>query len=102
MIDSVGLGAILAKAGLQNVVMLDSGASASLAYRGKSVMSYEPRPVPHIVALLPPEPKQETQADSLSCPVTLNTNGTDTKDTTNSTDTNTSEPANNRSNSSGN
>ncbi len=102
MIDSVGLGAILAKAGLQNVVMLDSGASASLAYRGKSVMSYEPRPVPHIVALLPPEPKQETQADNLSCPVTLNTNGTDTTDTTNSTDTNTSEPANNRSNSSGN
>ena len=36
--------------------MLDSGASASLAYEGKSMMSYEPRPVPHIVALLPPQP----------------------------------------------
>jgi poly-beta-1,6-N-acetyl-D-glucosamine N-deacetylase len=99
MIDSVGLGVILAKAGLHNVVMLDSGASAALAFRGKSVMSYEPRPVPHIVALLPPEPKKETQADSLSCPaVTLNTKGTDPKDTTNSTDTNTSEPANNADN----
>jgi poly-beta-1,6-N-acetyl-D-glucosamine N-deacetylase len=104
MIDSVGLGIILAKAGLQNVVMLDSGASASLAYKGKSVMSYEPRPVPHIVALLPPEPKKDTQqADSLSCPaVTLNTNGTNGTDTTNNTDTNTSESTNNRSNSSGN
>ncbi len=54
-IDSVGLGKILAKAGMQDIVMLDSGASAALAYRGKSVMSYEPRPVPHIVALRPPE-----------------------------------------------
>ncbi len=90
MIDSVGLGVILAKAGLYNVVMLDSGASAALAYRGKSVMSYEPRPVPHIVALLPPEPKkEETQTDSLSCPSGLNTTGTDstteqTKDTSTS------------------
>ncbi|MDX1977331.1 MAG: polysaccharide deacetylase family protein [Pseudanabaenaceae cyanobacterium bins.68] len=57
MIDSVGLGEILVKAGLRDVVMLDSGASAALAYKGKSVMAYEPRPVPHIVALLPPDPK---------------------------------------------
>ncbi|HAN46728.1 MAG TPA: polysaccharide deacetylase [Cyanobacteria bacterium UBA8156] len=56
MIDSVGLGKILAKAGLHDVVMLDSGASAALAYRGESVMAYEPRPVPHVVALLPPLP----------------------------------------------
>ncbi len=56
MIDSVGLGKVLAKAGLSDVVMLDSGASAALAYRGKSVMKYEPRPVPHIVALVPPNP----------------------------------------------
>ncbi len=56
MMDSVGLGKILAKAGLHDVVMLDSGASAALAYRGKSVMAYEPRPVPHVVALLPPLP----------------------------------------------
>jgi peptidoglycan/xylan/chitin deacetylase (PgdA/CDA1 family) len=89
MIDSVGLGAILAKAGLYNVVMLDSGASAALAYKGKSVMSYEPRPVPHIVALLPPEAKQETQSDNLSCPSNLNVTSQDSKDT--------SDPANNRS-----
>jgi len=55
MIDSVSLGKFLAQAGLQEVVMLDSGASASLAYRGKSLMSYTPRPVPHVVALLNPE-----------------------------------------------
>ncbi|MFN5815983.1 MAG: phosphodiester glycosidase family protein, partial [Pseudanabaena sp.] len=72
MIDSVGLGKILAKAGLQDVVMLDSGASAALAYRGKSVMAYEPRPVPHIVALLPPDPTPVETTDKLNCPVSLN------------------------------
>lgn len=54
-VDSVTLGEALSKAGLREVVMLDSGASTSLAYRGKSMMSYEPRPVPHVVALLPPQ-----------------------------------------------
>jgi hypothetical protein len=34
--------------------MLDSGASTSLAYRGQSLMGYVPRPVPHVVALVPP------------------------------------------------
>jgi len=72
MIDSVGLGKILAKAGLQDVVMLDSGASASLAYRGKSVMAYEPRPVPHIVALLPPDPAPVETTEKPNCPVSLN------------------------------
>ncbi len=72
MIDSVGLGKILAKAGLRDVVMLDSGASASLAYRGKSVMAYEPRPVPHIVALLPPDPAPVETAEKPNCPVSLN------------------------------
>ena len=72
MIDSVGLGKILAKAGLQDAVMLDSGASASLAYRGKSVMAYEPRPVPHIVALLPPDPAPVELADKPNCPVSSN------------------------------
>ncbi len=72
MIDSVGLGKILAKAGLRDVVMLDSGASASLAYRGKSVMAYEPRPVPHIVALLPPDPAPLETAEKPNCPVSLN------------------------------
>ncbi|NJK59773.1 MAG: polysaccharide deacetylase family protein [Oscillatoriales cyanobacterium SM2_1_8] len=66
MIDSVGLGKILAKAGLHDVVMLDSGASAALAYRGKSVMAYEPRPVPHVVALLPPLPPT-VSAPALGC-----------------------------------
>lgn len=72
MIDSVGLGKILAKAGLSDVVMLDSGASTALAYRGKSVMAYEPRPVPHIVALLPPDPAPVETAEKPNCPVSLN------------------------------
>jgi biofilm PGA synthesis lipoprotein PgaB len=72
MIDSVGLGKILVKAGLRDVVMLDSGASAALAYRGKSVMAYEPRPVPHIVALLPPDPAPVETAEKPNCPVSLN------------------------------
>ncbi len=72
MIDSVGLGKILAKAGLRDVVMLDSGASAALAYRGKSVMAYEPRPVPHIVALLPPDPVPVETTEKPNCPVSLN------------------------------
>jgi biofilm PGA synthesis lipoprotein PgaB len=71
MIDSVGLGKILAKAGLRDVVMLDSGASAALAYRGKSVMAYEPRPVPHIVALLPPDPAPTATTEKPNCPVSL-------------------------------
>ena len=72
MIDSVSLGKILAKAGLQDAVMLDSGASASLAYRNKSVMAYEPRPVPHVVALLPPDPVPKESADKPNCPVSSN------------------------------
>ncbi|MBW4657424.1 MAG: polysaccharide deacetylase family protein [Drouetiella hepatica Uher 2000/2452] len=55
-VDSVSLGEALSRAGLRDAVMLDSGASASLAFEGKSMMSYEPRPVPHVVALLPPDP----------------------------------------------
>jgi hypothetical protein len=57
------LGAVLAKAGLQEVVMLDSGASTSLAYKGESVVGYTPRPVPHVVALLPPQ--SDTDASCL-------------------------------------
>jgi poly-beta-1,6-N-acetyl-D-glucosamine N-deacetylase len=53
-IDSVSLGTVLTKAGFRDAVMLDSGASASLAYRGQSLMGYIPRPVPHVVALVPP------------------------------------------------
>ncbi len=54
-IDSVSLGEALAKAGFQDAVMLDSGASTSLAYKGESLVGYVPRPVPHVVALVPPE-----------------------------------------------
>lgn len=54
-IGSVSLGVILAKAGLRDAVMLDSGASTSLAYKGESLVGYTPRPVPHVVALVPPQ-----------------------------------------------
>lgn len=54
-IDSVSLGAILTKAGFRDAVMLDSGASTSLAYKNESLVAYTPRPVPHVVALLPAE-----------------------------------------------
>ncbi|MBU6228681.1 MAG: polysaccharide deacetylase family protein [Cyanobacteria bacterium REEB459] len=55
MIDSIQLGQLLQQSGLQNAVMLDSGASTSLTYQGNSLVGYQPRPVPHVVALLPPE-----------------------------------------------
>lgn len=55
-VDAVTLGRLLAQAGLQNAVMVDSGASTSLAYKGQSLIKdYEPRPVPHIVALMAPD-----------------------------------------------
>jgi hypothetical protein len=54
-VDSVTLGAALAKAGLREAIMLDSGDSASLAYKGELLVTYTPRPVPHVVALVPPE-----------------------------------------------
>jgi biofilm PGA synthesis lipoprotein PgaB len=53
-VDSVSLGKILAHLGLRDAVMLDSGASTSLAYQGESLVGYTPRPVPHVVALFPP------------------------------------------------
>jgi len=53
MIDSVALGQILHRLGLRDAVMLDSGASTSLAYEGESQVEYTPRPVPHVVALYP-------------------------------------------------
>ncbi|WP_242024317.1 polysaccharide deacetylase family protein [Trichocoleus sp. FACHB-591] len=52
-IDSVSLGIALVKAGFRDAVMLDSGASTSLAYKGESLVGYIPRPVPHVVALVP-------------------------------------------------
>lgn len=53
-VDSVTLGQALSRVGLRDAVMLDSGASTSLVYQGRSQMNYEPRPVPHVVALVPP------------------------------------------------
>lgn len=52
-IDSVGLGELLQKAGFHNAVMLDSGASTSLVYKGESLIGFESRTVPHAVALVP-------------------------------------------------
>ncbi len=52
-IGAVDLGIALAKAGFRDAVMLDSGASTSLAYQGESLVGYIPRPVPHVVALVP-------------------------------------------------
>ncbi|MBR8834241.1 MAG: polysaccharide deacetylase family protein [Stigonema ocellatum SAG 48.90 = DSM 106950] len=50
--DAVSLGIALAKAGLQDAVMVDSGQSTSLVYKSKSLVSHTPRPVPHVVALI--------------------------------------------------
>ena len=53
-VGSVELGAALAKAGFRDAVMVDSGASTSLTYKGETLVGYVPRPVPHVVALMPP------------------------------------------------
>lgn len=53
-IGSVDMGIALAKAGFRDAVMLDSGASTSLAFKGDSLVGYTPRPVPHVVGLVPP------------------------------------------------
>lgn len=58
-VDSISLGGVLAKAGLQDAIMLDSGDSASLAYKGELLVTYTPRPVPHVVALVPPQSESE-------------------------------------------
>jgi peptidoglycan/xylan/chitin deacetylase (PgdA/CDA1 family) len=61
-VNSIELGKILVKAGYQNAVMLDSGASTSLAYKGDSLVGYTPRPVPHVVALMP------SSNEKVNCP----------------------------------
>ncbi|MFM7220291.1 MAG: polysaccharide deacetylase family protein [Nodosilinea sp.] len=66
MVDSVTLGQLLHQVGLQQAVMLDSGASTSLTYAGESLVGYEPRPVPHVVALIPPETN-----DGSVCPLVM-------------------------------
>jgi peptidoglycan/xylan/chitin deacetylase (PgdA/CDA1 family) len=61
-VGSVDMGKALAKAGFRHAVMLDSGASTSLAFKGESLVGYVPRPVPHAVGLVPPG--VETKASS--------------------------------------
>lgn len=53
-VGSVHLGKLLVAAGFQDAMMLDSGASTSLALNGESLVGYTPRPVPHAVGLVPP------------------------------------------------
>ena len=65
-VDSVHLGQLLAQMGLRDAVMVDSGASTSLVYRGDSLMHYTPRPVPHVVALIPPH-----QVSGRACPLVV-------------------------------
>ncbi|MGD1861404.1 MAG: polysaccharide deacetylase family protein [Leptolyngbyaceae cyanobacterium] len=64
-IDSVGLGEILHEVGFRDAIMVDSGASTSLTYEGESLVDYTPRPVPHMIALLPEEEAQGP------CPLTF-------------------------------
>ena len=73
MVDSVELGKLLHQAGLRDAVMLDSGASASLAYRGDSLVGYVPRPVPHLVGLVPPDAH-----DGSPCPLVIDENNSTT------------------------
>jgi peptidoglycan/xylan/chitin deacetylase (PgdA/CDA1 family) len=63
-VDSVSLGEILHGLGFRDAVMLDSGASTSLSYRGKSLVGYTPRPVPHAVVLVAPQNPQPIPTQS--------------------------------------
>lgn len=69
-IGSVDLGIALAKSGFRHAVMLDSGASTSLAFKGQSLVGYTPRPVPHVVGLVPP-----AGGGSSNCAVAASTAG---------------------------
>jgi poly-beta-1,6-N-acetyl-D-glucosamine N-deacetylase len=51
-VGAVDLGLLLEKEQWKEVVMLDSGQSTSLVYKGKSLVGYTPRPVPHAVGLV--------------------------------------------------
>jgi poly-beta-1,6-N-acetyl-D-glucosamine N-deacetylase len=57
-VDTPGLSQRLAQVGFRDAVMLDSGISTSLVYQGESLMSFEPRPVPHAVILTSPNDSQ--------------------------------------------
>ncbi|MBG0742455.1 MAG: polysaccharide deacetylase family protein [Cylindrospermopsis raciborskii KL1] len=63
-VDSVSLGEILYQLGFRDAVMLDSGASTSLTYQGKSLVAYTPRPVPHAVVLVAPQNPQPIPTQS--------------------------------------
>ena len=68
-VDSVSLGQRLAELGLRDVVMLDSGASTAMVHESESlVRNYIPRPVPHVVGLLPNEPVAERP---INCAIAL-------------------------------
>jgi biofilm PGA synthesis lipoprotein PgaB len=64
-VDSVTLGELLHAVGFRDAMMVDSGASTSLTYQGESLVEYIPRPVPHMIALLP-----EAEAQG-PCPLTF-------------------------------
>ena len=64
-IDSVGLGELLHEVGFREAMMVDSGASTSLAYKDELLVDYTPRPVPHLIALL-----SEEEANGI-CPLTF-------------------------------
>ena len=64
-IDSVGLGELLHEVGFREAMMVDSGASTSLAYKDELLVDYTPRPVPHLIALL-----TEEEAHG-ACPLTF-------------------------------
>jgi poly-beta-1,6-N-acetyl-D-glucosamine N-deacetylase len=65
MISAPDLGRALAKAGFRSAVLLDGGASTSLAYNGESQVGYTPRPVPHVVALVPSTNAQQLDASCI-------------------------------------
>ncbi|NLQ05476.1 polysaccharide deacetylase family protein [Cylindrospermopsis raciborskii] len=67
-VDSVSLGEILHSLGFRDAVMLDSGASTSLSYQGKSLVGYTPRPVPHAVVLVAPQNPQPIPTQSPNNP----------------------------------
>lgn len=70
-IDSVALGELLVQAGFRDAVMLDSGASTSLAHEGESQVAYTPRPVPHVVALFPAPPPYPVAIDHVGIPCVI-------------------------------
>ncbi len=54
--NAIDLAQALVKAGVQDAVLLDSGASTALVYRGQRLTAYEPRPVPHAILIQTKEP----------------------------------------------